>query len=561
MANPWFSSWNIFGFKLSTPKEDEIKNKELENQKSFTVPANEDGSIVVQSGSYHGVSLDMDGQFRNEIELITKYRDMSLQPEIESGIDDIINEAIVIDDKEHSVKLNLDECKLSAGVKKKIADEFENILKMLNFNRTGHEIFRKWYVDGRIYYEIIIGEGKEKEGIKELRSVDPRRMRKVREIVRTKDNKTGTDLIQAQDEYFLYNERGIIGAATNIGVKITTDKVVYVPSGLMDSKKNMVIGYLQKCIKPLNQLRMLEDAAVIYRMARAPERRVFKIDVGNMSPSKSEEYIKSIMTNHRNKIVYDSIDGSIKDDRKFTTMLEDFWFPIRSEGRGSDVTTLPGGNIDNITDVEYFEKKLYKALGVPYSRNSQGTGGFNLGRPTEITRDELKFSKFIDKIRNKFSCLFDDIMRVQLSLKGIATPDEWMEIREKIWYDFLKDNNFNELKESELTGMRLALLMQADPFAGKYFSKDWVRKNVMNFDDEEIKEQDKLIEDEVNQIVDNPPKIDPTTGLPFSMSQPGGPLAPPQEQDSGQEPDKPEYSDDQIQTGINSLNNSVQNLR
>lgn len=551
--------FNLFGFTISSAKEEEEKQKELEKQKAFSLPPNDDGSVIIQSGAYHGTYVDMEGTYRNDIELITKYRDMSMQPELESAIEDIVNEAIVIDDKAHSVNIVLDDAKIDKSVKSKIEDEFKTVLKLLNFNRIGHELFKKWYIDGRIYFEIIVEEGKEKEGIKELRAIDPRRIRKIREIKKGKDLNTGMEIIEAQQEYFLYNERGIIGAFANMGLRITTDKVIYVPSGNVDAKRNVVLSYLHKSIKPLNQLRMLEDATVIYRLARAPERRLFYIDTGNMSPTKSEEYIKSIMTNYRNKLVYDSSTGEIKDDRKFMSMLEDFWLPRREGGKGTEVSTLAGGeNLGKIEDVEYMEKKLYKSLGIPYSRNQEGTG-FSMGRTTEITRDELKFSKFIDKLRNKFSTVFDEALRVQLSLKGIATEDEWADIREEIYYDFLKDNNFNELKESELNGIRLQLLAQCDPFVGKYFSKDWVQKHILQLDNEEIEEIDKQIKDETDELVKNPPKIDPQTGLPLTMmaqgqpGQPGAENAPPKEE--------PEYSDDQIGMGINALNNSVSRLR
>jgi hypothetical protein len=377
---------------------------------------------------------------------------------------------------------------IADNIKKKISEEFQYILKLLNFGNMGHEIFRRWYIDGRMFYHVIIEEASPAKGVQEVRYIDPRRIRKIREIQKTKDPKTGIELIKKQNEYYLYNERGIIGTHSNLGAKISVDSVVNVNSGLMDAKRSMVLSYLHKAIKPLNQLRMVEDATVIYRLSRAPERRIFYIDVGNMPTIKAEQYLRDIMVKYRNKLVYDSSTGEIKDDRKHLSMLEDFWLPRREGGKGTEITTLPGGqNLGEMEDVKYFEKKLYKSLGVPISR-LEAQQGFSLGRSTEITRDELKFAKFIQRLRNKFSTLFDDLLRIQLVLKRVCTEEEWKEFKEKIWYDYKKDNNFTELKETELLNNRLSTLQLIDPYVGRYYSAEWVRKNVLQQTEEDIEE-------------------------------------------------------------------------
>ena len=418
-----------------------------------------------------------------------------MQPEIEGAIDDIVNEAIVSEDNGKTVEINTDDLEQSEAIKSKIRDEFDYMLKLLNFGNMGHDLFRRWYIDGRLFYHLIIDEKRPQDGIQELRYIDPRRIRKIREVQRTKDD-TGMDIIKSMKEYYLYNERGVIGAHSNLGTKIAVDSIVNVNSGLMDAKRAMVLSYLHKAIKPLNQLRMVEDATVIYRLSRAPERRVFYVDVGNMPTIKAEQYLRDVMVKYRNKLVYDSSTGEIKDDRKHLSMLEDFWLPRREGSRGTEITTLPGGmNLGELEDVKYFEKKLYKSLGVPISR-LEAQQGFSLGRTSEITRDELKFSKFVSRLRNKFSTLFDDLLRVQLVLKKICTEDEWKEFKEDIWYDYLKDNNFDELKEAELTASRIATLQLVDPYVGRYFSQEWVRKNVLHQTDDDIEEINAQIEEE-----------------------------------------------------------------
>lgn len=482
----------IFGFEISRKK----KQDEQEENKTFALPSNDDGAVTIQSGAYYGTYVDLDGVVRNEIELITRYREMSMQPELETAIDEIVNEAIVNDDSDTGVEVDTDELKQPDKIKKAIREEFNTMLKLLNFGNMGHELFRRWYIDGRLFYHIILDEKNPRNGIRELRYIDPRRIRKIREIQKSKDPRTGLELIKNINEYYLYNERGIIGTHSNLGSKIATDAIVNVNSGMMDSKRSMVLSYLHKAIKPLNQLRMMEDATVIYRLSRAPERRIFYIDVGNMPTIKAEQYLKDIMTKYRNKLVYDSSTGEIKDDRKHLSMLEDFWLPRREGGKGTEITTLPGGqNLGEMEDVKYFEKKLYKALGVPVSRLEPQQGGI-LGRATEITRDELKFTKFVTRLRNKFSTLFDDLLRVQLVTKGICTEEEWKEFKEEVWYDFKKDNNFTELKEAELLQNRIQTLQLVDPYVGRYYSMEWVRKNVLMMDDEEIEEISKQIEEE-----------------------------------------------------------------
>ncbi len=508
----------LFGFEISRKKQQEQDEK----NKTFALPQNDDGAVTIQSGAYYGTYVDLDGVVRNEIELITRYREMAMQPELETAIDEIVNEAIVNDDAESGVEIDTDELKQADNIKKKIRDEFEYVLKLLDFGNMGHELFRRWYIDGRLFYHVIIDDKSPQKGIVELRYIDPRRIRKIREIQKTKDTESGMEIIKRMNEYYLYNERGMIGAHSNLGTKIAIDSVVNVNSGLMDSKRAMVLSYLHKAIKPLNQLRMVEDATVIYRLSRAPERRVFYIDVGNMPTIKAEQYLRDVMVKYRNKLVYDSSTGEIKDDRKHLSMLEDFWLPRREGGKGTEITTLPGGmNLGELEDVKYFEKKLYKALGVPISRLEQQQG-FSLGRSTEITRDELKFTKFVNRLRNKFSTLFDELLRLQLVLKKICTEEEWKEFKENVWYDFKKDNNFTELKEAELLQNRLAVLQLVDPYVGRYYSMAWVRKNVLMMDDDEIEEMMQQIEEEkaANTPVDE-------NGNPIPTDEMGNPLPPP----------------------------------
>ena len=486
----------LFGFQIGSDKDKPQQQFQDLKNKTFTLPQNEDGAVTVAGAGYYGTYVDLDGTFRNETQLITKYREMAIQPELETAIDEIVNETIVHEDDGQSVEINTDQTKLPENIKKRIQEEFEYVLKLLNFGNMGHEIFRRWYIDGRLFYHVVIDEANPDNGIIELKYIDPRRIRKIREIQKMKDPNTGIDVIRRQIEYYLYNEKGMIGAGTNLGSKIAPDSIVNVNSGIMDPKQTMVLSYLHKAIKPLNNLRMIEDATVIYRLSRAPERRIFYIDVGNMPTVKAEQYVRDIMVKYRNKLVYDSNTGEIKDDRKHLSMLEDFWLPRREGSKGTEISTLQGAmNLGELEDVKYFEKKLYKALGIPMSRLEQNQG-FSLGRTTEITRDEIKFNKFIERLRNKFATLFDDIMRVQLVMKRVCTEEEWRDFKEDIWYDYKKDNNFDELKEAELLNVRIDTLTKLDPFVGKYYSIEWVRKNVLQQSDEDMEEINAQMENE-----------------------------------------------------------------
>jgi hypothetical protein len=493
MATP--NKFSLFGFTISRQKDEE---DEL-NQQSFTPPAQEDGALTITSAAYYGTYVDLDGTAKNEVELISRYREMAMQPEIESAIDDIVNEAICQDDDGKIIEIVLDNLKQPEKIKNAIKGEFQTILRMMNYNNMAQDIFRRFYVDGRLFYHMIVDREKPQEGIKELRYVDPRRLRKVREIKKQKDERTGAEVMRTVNEYYIYNDKVVTGSSSNfgpVGVRITTDSIVNVVSGLMDSRRAVVLSYLHKAIKPLNQLRMIEDATVIYRISRAPERRIFYIDVGNLPKLKAEQYLRDIMVKYKNKLVYDANTGEVRDDRKFMSMMEDFWLPRREGGKGTEITTLPGGqNLGELEDVKYFEKKLYKALCVPISRLNPETSGFSLGRTGEITRDELKFSKFVDRLRNKFSEVFDQALRVQCVLKGICTSEEWDLFKENIHYDFIKDNNFSELKDAELMTNRLQLLASVDPYTGRYFSQAWIQRNVLRMNDDEIAE----MEDEMEQ--------------------------------------------------------------
>ena len=457
------NKFSLFGFTIARNKDEQ----EQAVQQSFTAPSNEDGALTITSAAYYGTYVDLDGTAKNEVELISRYREMAMQPEIESAIDDIVNEAICQDDDGQIIQVILDKLKQPEKIKNAIKTEFSTILRLMNYNNMAQDIFRRFYVDGRIYYHAIIDRDNPTEGIKELRYIDPRKLRKVREIKKQKDERTGADVMNVVNEYYIYNDKVVTGSSSNYGptgVRITTDSIVSIVSGLMDSRRAVVLSYLHKAIKPLNQLRMIEDATVIYRISRAPERRIFYIDVGNLPKLKAEQYLRDIMVKYKNKLVYDANTGEVRDDRKFLSMMEDFWLPRREGGKGTEITTLPGGqNLGELEDVKYFEKKLYKSLNVPISR-LEPNQGFSIGRVAEVTRDELKFSKFVDRLRNKFAELFDQALRIQCVLKGICTAEEWDQFKENIYFDFIKDNNFTELKDAELMKERLSLLGQVDPY-------------------------------------------------------------------------------------------------
>ena len=485
----------LFGFSITKA------TKKADPKQSFTTTQADDGTQTVAAGGYFGQYLDMEGTAKSEADLIRRYREVALHPECDMAIEDIINEAIVANELRDAVRVNVIDLPYGKEVRRKIEDEFKNVLRLLNFNTKGHDIFRRWYVDGRMFYHKIIDRESPVKGITELKYIDPRKIKKIREIRKKRPDGVvphGLSVVDEFVEYFVYNEKGVAGQTSGVGIKIATDTIAFCPSGLIDQNKNMVLSYLHKAIKPVNQLRMIEDAAVIYRIARAPERRIFKIDVGNLPKIKAEQYLRDVMARYRNKLVYDAATGEIKDDRNYMSMLEDFWLPSREGGRGTDITTLPGGqNLGEITDIEYFRSKLYRSLNVPISR-LESSSGFNMGRSSEITRDELKFTKFVQRLRKKFTELFNDIMRTQLILKGIINEDDWHTVRDHLQYDFLQDGHFAELKQTEMLRERLALANEMRDYIGKFFSVEYVRKNVLKQNDREIETMDKQIKNEID---------------------------------------------------------------
>jgi len=435
---------------------------------------------------------------KNDIDLIKRYREIAQHPECDMAIEDIINEVIVSDERDASVSVSLDKLMISDNIKMKVRDEFDEVLRLLNFDEKGHDIFRRWYVDGRIYFHKVIDPKSPRKGLTEIRYIDPRKIKKVREVTKKRDTQgKGVEMIEATAEWFVYNEKGISAANTNSGLKISPDSITYVTSGVIDQTKNMVMGHLHKAIKPTNQLRMIEDAVVIYRIVRAPERRIFYVDVGNLPKVKAESYLRDVMARYRNKLVYDASTGEVRDDRKHMSMLEDFWLPRREGAKGTEVQTLSGGqNLGEISDVEYFQKKLYQSLNVPMSR-LDADNGFNMGRAAEITRDELKFTKFVQRLRKRFTQVFNDILKTQLVLKGIITIEDWVNIKEHIQYSFLKDGYFAELKNAEILRERISLAQEVSPYVGKYYSVEFVRKNILQQSDEDIIEIDRQIAGEI----------------------------------------------------------------
>ena len=472
----------LFGFKFERVRDSKGAEK-------ITPPTADDGTIDVAGGGFYGQILDSDGRERTEQDLIRRYRDIAQQPECDSAIEDIVNEGIVSNERDQAVSVVLDRLPYTASIKKKVREEFDNVLKLMDFDTRGHDIFRRWYVDGRIFYHKVIDKKAPRKGIVDLRYIEPRKIRKVREL--QKDLKAGTsvELIKKVEEYYIYNEKGLqTNAGTAEGIKIAADSIAYCPSGLVDQNKGHVLSYLHKAIKPVNQLRMNEDALVISIISREPERRIFYIDVGNLPKIKAEQYLKDVMNIYRNKLVYDASTGEIRDDRNHMSMLEDFWLPRREGGRGTEITTLPGGsNLGEIDDITYFQRKLYRSLNVPISR-MEAEQGFSLGRSTEITRDELKFTKFVQRLRKRFTALFTDILKTQLVLKGIVTLEDWSQMKEHIQYDFLQDGHFAELKKAELLEDRINALGSIENYIGTFYSKEWVQKNVLNMTDAEIDE-------------------------------------------------------------------------
>ena len=508
----------LFGFKFERVKDEK-------SQEKFTLPSTDDGTTEVAGGGFFGQVLDTDGRERSEQDLIRRYRDIATQPECDSAIEDIVNESIVSDEKDQSVAIALDNLQYSETIKKRIREEFNTVLRLLDFNVKGHDIFRRWYIDGRLFYHKVIDKKDPRKGLVEVRYIDPKKIKKVRQVNKQKDNATQVDLIQDIEEYFIYNDKGLKMGTTE-GIKIAADSITYCPSGVIDQNKGHVLSYLHKAIKPVNQLRMIEDALVIYRISRAPERRIFYIDVGNLPKIKAEQYLKDVMNRYRNKLVYDANTGEIKDDRNHMSMLEDFWLPRREGGRGTEITTLPGGsNLGEIDDIEYFKKKLYQSLNVPQARLN-AEEGFSLGRSTEITRDELKFTKFVQRMRKRFTPLLTDLLKTQLLLKGVIGLEDWPKMVEHIQYDFLQDGHFAELKKAELLEGRLNSLQTIEPYIGTFFSKEYVLKNVLNMTDAEIDDMQRQIKKESGMDVDdggvNVP--DATDGITRYPSVDGGAL-------------------------------------
>ena len=513
----------LFGFTFG--REEPPVDKKLQG---FATPVSEDGASTVQAGGYFGTYVDLDASAKSEYDLITRYREISMYSDASAAIDEILTEAIAAVDDETVVKINLDDIDIPDDIKNTIIDEFDDIVKMIEFNSKGYDYFRRWYIDGRLYFQKIIDTKNPKRGIVETVILDPRKIKKIREVKKEKDKDSGLEIIKSIEEYFLYNEKGITynpgftTSSANQGIRISTDAITFVPSGLMDLDKNVVLSHLHKAVKPVNQLKMMEDSLVIYRLARAPERRIFYIDVGNLPKLKAEQYLKDIMARYRNKIVYDSHTGEVRDDRKFMSMLEDFWLPRREGGRGTEITTLPGGeNLGQIDDINYFQTKLYQSLNVPLSRMQPQTG-ISFGRATEITRDELKFAKFVGRLRKKFNELFNDLLKTQLLLKGVITEKDWDLIKNEIQYRYAQDQYFEEIKNAENLRNRIDLLTQVQPFVGAYFSQEYVMKNILRMSDKDIVDMKQKI------AMEPPP---PQIGMP---GMPPGQLPPGQEPAPGQ---------------------------
>ena len=480
----------LFGFKFNRIKDDKGSEK-------FTPPSMDDGSIEVAGGGFFSQVLDTDGRDRTEADLIRRYRDIAQQSEVDSAIEDIINEGIVANERAQAVTIVLDQLPYPTKIKKRIQEEFNSVLQLLDFDVKGHDIFRRWYIDGRLFYHKVIDRKNPKRGVQELRYIDPRKIRKVKEISKEQKKGTSIELIKRVNDYYMYNEKGLqVASGTQEGIKISPDSITYVPSGLIDQNKGHILSYLHKAIKPVNQLRMIEDSLVIYRVSRAPERRIFYIDVGNLPKVKAEQYLKDVMNRYRNKLVYDASTGEIRDDRNHMSMLEDFWLPRREGGRGTEITTLPGGsNLGEIEDIKYFQMKLYRSLNVPISR-MESESQFSLGRSTEITRDELKFTKFVQRLRKRFTPLFTDILKTNLVLKGVITLEDWDTMVQLIQYDFLQDGHFAELKRAEMMESQVNALQGIEGYIGTFFSKQWVQRNVLNMTEMEVDEMQTQINKE-----------------------------------------------------------------
>ena len=496
----------LFGFEIS-------RKKEPKGAQSFVAP-DEDGAIEsIRGGGYYGTYFDVEGIANTEEQLIKRYRDISMMADVDTAIEDIVNDSISNLDDERPVEVNTDDVMVSATVKKAIADEFSNVLSLLDFNNRAQDYYRRWYIDGRIYFHKLVDKSNPKKGLYDVRYIDPRKIKKVREVKKDKDPTTGVNMIKEVKEYFVYDDKGIAnkpgqykaGTANDKALKISKDAITYVSSGLLDQDKNIPLSYLHKAIRPANQLRMMENAMVIYRITRAPERRVFYVDTGNLPTMKAEQYLKDVMNRYRNKLVYDGTSGEIRDDKKFMSMLEDFWMPRREGGRGTEIQTLPGGqNLGETGDVEYFQRKLYQSLNVPMSRLEAQQSGINFGRSAEISRDELKFTKFIAKLRRRFSALFDDLLKTQLILKGVITEDDWPMIRDQIHYKFASDAYYTESKEQEILRSRIEVLNGMAQYVGQYFSKEYVQKEILKMSDDDVNLVAKQIEGEAQEVEPQP---------------------------------------------------------
>jgi len=530
----------LFGYEIK-------RKKEAAKAQSFVAPSDEEGTLDIAGGAgFFSQYVNLDKAAKNDWDLIRKYRTTAESPECDQAIEDIVNEAVTADETDCSVKLDLDMVNLSSPIKKKILLEFDEVLRLLEWKHRGHDIFRRWYIDGRLFYHKMIDERQSRKGITELRYIDPKFIKKVRLVEKDRGEKAdGVSLVKQVQEFFIYNEAGVYPGVTSIGnsgqkssqgLKVSPDSISYATSGIFNPTTKQVYGYLQKAIKPVNQLRMMEDATVIYRISRAPERRIFYIDVGNLPKPKAEAYLKDVMSRYRNKVVYDGSTGEVKDDRNQMSMLEDFWLPRREGGRGTEITTLPGGqNLGEMEDVKYFQEKLYRSLNIPISR-LMSDSGFNMGRSAEITRDEIKFTKFIQRLRKRFSILFQDILKTQCVLKGIITPEDWDEIKENIIYDFNDDNHFFELKDAELLESRINQLNTVTEYVGTYFSVEWVRKNILKQTQDEIDTIDSQIEKEKASG-----EVDQEAGM--NMGGPNGGFG---SAGSSQEPEEPDYEDDEM---------------
>jgi hypothetical protein len=538
----------LFGYTLQKKKVEAPKQ-------SFVVPQDDDGATTVNASGFFGTYIDIDVVAKSENDLMSRYRDVSNYPDCDSAIEDIVNEAVSAQDDEAVVKIQLDKVKLSSSVKKLIEEEFDSVLKLLDFNSKAHDIFKRWYIDGRVYYHKIVNPSNAKQGIQELRYIDPRKIKKVRKIDKQKDQNTGVEFIKNIEEFYIYNEKGLIAtvpstASASQGLKISPDSIAYCTSGLLDLDRNMVLSHLQKAIKVVNQLRMTEDSLVIYRMTRAPERRVFYIDVGNLPKAKAEAYVKSIMNQYRNKAVYDADTGQIRDEKKTMNMLEDFWMPRREGGKGTEITTLDGGqNLGEINDINYFQNKLYQALNVPISRMKPDSG-MNFGRASEITRDELKFGKFVSRLRRKFAELFDDLLKSQLVLKGIMSAQDWDQIKEDIYYAYTQDGYIAEAKESEIARNRIDLLNSVQPFVGTYFSREYVYDKILHMTEEEVSD--------MKAQIANDPELQQQLQAQQQQQQPQGPA--PQGQ-QGNQPQPYDPNNPVIETPQFTAINNIMELR